>query len=137
MAPEAQDAVLVCLCILLRYYPLSYTYVHRGISALSADQRTIVVSNLCDGFDSYDLQNRNHVMTYRTKIAENVVLPVRFINSGSALLFGSACGAVSITNVGSSKFSQHLIHNGEPKPYLKSMYVFLTNKQTATLYKPL
>ena len=88
-------------------------YVTSGRTAFSEKQNIIVASNLYDGFDCYSTTTRSLVHTFRTRITQNVPLPVQFIHGGSALLFGSACGDVSIWDEVSHNWEDSLRHAGE------------------------
>ncbi|KAH9858478.1 hypothetical protein C2E23DRAFT_855333 [Lenzites betulinus] len=63
----------------------------RGRSALSSDGRVIAVSNLHDGFDLYNVVDRTHLVTIKTKLDVNVPLPMAFIE-GHTMLMGTTCG---------------------------------------------
>jgi len=67
----------------------------RGCSAVSPDEKILAMTNLYDGIDWYSL-NSNHFIdtllqnTTPHTISENVILPVTFIQNGTALLSGMA-----------------------------------------------
>ncbi|OCH83985.1 hypothetical protein OBBRIDRAFT_697070, partial [Obba rivulosa] len=86
--------------------------VRIGCSSLSPDHKTIVISNLLNGFDLYDLQSRVLLQTYTVRMRENVILPVRFIHNGTALLFGSSCGMVTIVDRSTGCLIDVLSHGG-------------------------
>ncbi|EIW54899.1 uncharacterized protein TRAVEDRAFT_131739 [Trametes versicolor FP-101664 SS1] len=83
-----------------------------GRSALSPDHRSIVVCNLVDGFDRYRIDHQRRVQQYSVRLGENIPLPVCFIHDGDALLFGSACGDVSIVDEDDASLIQVLHHPG-------------------------
>ncbi|KAJ2911831.1 hypothetical protein MD484_g8583, partial [Candolleomyces efflorescens] len=73
-----------------------------GMSAVDSGEALMICSNLYDGFDLYNIQERSYVRTIRREIprSRNVMLPALFVchNSDldSALLLGSASGQVQI-----------------------------------------
>ncbi|KAI0367550.1 hypothetical protein BV20DRAFT_949893 [Pilatotrama ljubarskyi] len=81
-------------------------------SAISPDQKSLVLCNLHDGFDRYRLDRRRKVQTYAVTQGENVALPVVFIHGGEALIFGSGCGTVAIVDKDDGSLLQELRHTG-------------------------
>lgn len=81
-------------------------------SAISPDQKTIVVCNLFNGFDRYSLDDTDFLQSYTVRMQENIVLPVKFIHNGSKLLFGSSCGSVNIVNCDTGCCISVLPHDG-------------------------
>lgn len=71
-----------------------------------------MVCNLRNGFDRYRIDHRKLVRTYSIPVGENVSLPAFFIHNGDALLFGSACGAVTIVDKDDGSLVQTLDHAG-------------------------
>ncbi|KAG2144071.1 WD40-repeat-containing domain protein [Suillus cothurnatus] len=65
---------------------------HIGGACFSADGKTVVVSNLFDGFDCYNISNGRHLTNLPTPIIHNVPLPSLFIEGGKSILCGSSCG---------------------------------------------
>ncbi|KAG2745531.1 WD40 repeat-like protein [Suillus brevipes Sb2] len=63
-----------------------------GAACFSADGKTVVVSNLFDGFDCYSIGNGEHLANLPTPIMHNVPLPSLFIEGGKSILCGSSCG---------------------------------------------
>ncbi|THH20795.1 hypothetical protein EW146_g615 [Bondarzewia mesenterica] len=81
-----------------------------GRSSLAPDGKSIVVSNLSDGFDRYSVPGGQWIQSYKVKILVNVPLPVLFICNGSQLLFGTSTGDVAIVDVRSGKSMAILRH---------------------------
>lgn len=87
----------------------------RARSALSSDGGFIVVHNLLNGFDRYDVHTGDLVSSYDSMVRSpdlNVVLPVLYIHDNRDLLFGNAEGQVRIIDV-TSRMKQDLPHDGE------------------------
>ncbi|KAH7904585.1 WD40-repeat-containing domain protein [Hygrophoropsis aurantiaca] len=81
-----------------------------GCSAVSPTEKFIVVSNLYNGFDQYDIQDGSWMRTYSTPITENIILPVIFADQGHTIILGSPCGFVMICRANSNEFLQGLRH---------------------------
>ena len=71
----------------------------------------IAVSNLHDGFDMYDIEEREHIAACITPIKENVPLPILFTSTGPAeVIVGSSCGYIYIRNASDLREAQRLCH---------------------------
>ncbi|KAG2145606.1 hypothetical protein BD769DRAFT_1295704, partial [Suillus cothurnatus] len=57
-----------------------------------ADARNVVVSNLFDGLNRYNISNGRHLANLPTLIIHNVPLPSLFIKGSQLILCGSSCG---------------------------------------------
>ncbi|KAG1854914.1 hypothetical protein F4604DRAFT_1591054, partial [Suillus subluteus] len=77
-----------------------------------ADGRNVVVSNLFDGFDRYDIGNGRHLANLPTPIIHNLPLPSLFIEGGQSILCGSSCGYVLIYSGNMNSVLQVLRHGG-------------------------
>lgn len=84
------------------------------------DDQTLVVHNLAQGFDSYDLRTRRITRTFEVQARPdaNFPLPVAIGPSGE-LHFGTSSGTVKISDVG-GQIVQTLQHS--------RMFVFLRRK---------
>ncbi|KAH7903819.1 WD40-repeat-containing domain protein [Hygrophoropsis aurantiaca] len=67
-----------------------------GDTSLSPDYRHLVVSNLCTGFDVYDLEVSAPIMTLTHDVKRRLPVPVLFIHRGNAILGGSTSGKASL-----------------------------------------
>ncbi|RDB26681.1 Vegetative incompatibility protein HET-E-1 [Hypsizygus marmoreus] len=82
-----------------------------GQSTISSDEKRLVVSNLLDGFDIYDLQSRKFVRTIGDCLLENVAIPVAFLGKDcDYVLAGSSNGAVKILDVKSGVIARVMAH---------------------------
>lgn len=87
-----------------------------GCSAVSPNQKVLAVTNLYDGIDWYSLDS-NHFMdtsfqhTTPHAISENVILPVTFIHSGTAVLSGTSTGCARITRLKDHSLVESLQHD--------------------------
>ena len=89
---------------------------------MSSDGSTLVVSNLHDGFDVYDLKEKTHVMTGKIAIRENVPLPVLFSEgTTSELIVGSSCGEIHIHDAPSMAEIQQLT-DPDSQSFPRTMY---------------
>ena len=79
---------------------------------MSSDGEILVASNLYDGFDCYTVKTQSLAHTFRTRIAQNIPLPVQFIHDDKALIFGSSCGDVTIWELDSHNWLDSLRHSG-------------------------
>ncbi|KAG1848457.1 hypothetical protein F4604DRAFT_1593994, partial [Suillus subluteus] len=77
-----------------------------------ANGRNVVVSNLFDGFNCYDINNGRHLANLATPIIQNVSLPSLFIDGGQSILCGSSCGYVLIYSGNMNSVLQVLRHSG-------------------------
>jgi hypothetical protein len=72
----------------------------------------VVVSNLLDGFDSYDISDGRHLANLPTPIIHNVPLPSLFIEDDPSILCGSSCGYVLLYSGDMKNIRQVLRHGG-------------------------
>ncbi len=94
------------------------SYIYRGCSAVSPNEKILAVTNLYDGIDWYSL-NSNHFMdasfqhTTTHMIPKNVILPITFVHGNSAVLSGTSYGCARITTVKDWALAEKLRHNCE------------------------
>jgi hypothetical protein len=72
----------------------------------------VVVSNLFDGFDCYDIDSGEHLTNLPTPIIQNVPLPSVFIEDDQSILCGSSCGYALIYSGDMKSVIQVLRHGG-------------------------
>ncbi|RPD67247.1 hypothetical protein L227DRAFT_605647 [Lentinus tigrinus ALCF2SS1-6] len=84
-----------------------------GRSTVSSDGNVIVVSNLYDGFDMYDVRSRGWLKTLTIPISENVPLPVLITHDLEELFLGSPSGHVRVYDFASVEEELILEHNDE------------------------
>jgi hypothetical protein len=85
-----------------------------GRSALSLDEKYVVVSNLYDGLDWYSTTDRALSHTTQCPINQqmNHPVPVLFACDGSAIIVGGTCGSARILDTKTSETVQTLPHDG-------------------------
>ncbi|KAF6751278.1 WD40-repeat-containing domain protein [Ephemerocybe angulata] len=83
-----------------------------GRSAVDASGRYLVCSNLYDGLDIYDLEERCHIRTIHDEpdLGNNVVIPVIFIEDDTHILSGTTRGKVPISSTTDSSYLVQLDH---------------------------
>jgi hypothetical protein len=86
---------------------------HSGRSAISLDEKTLVVSNLYDGLDWYSIPDRVFSRAVPIRIVRNKPIPVLFIDNGNAIMVGGSSGAVRILDSRTAETMQTLDHNSE------------------------
>lgn len=61
----------------------------------------MLCSNLYDGVDLYNLEDRTHIRTFPQESSpdHNVPVPVLFIENGQSALIGSTCGQVTLVDL--------------------------------------
>ncbi|RDB29242.1 Vegetative incompatibility protein HET-E-1 [Hypsizygus marmoreus] len=82
-----------------------------GNAALSVDERTLIVSNLKDGIDTYSLPPRQPLRSFRHSISCNVPLSVCSTLDGALILAGSDDGYPRIYDQRLGTLSQTLPHS--------------------------
>ena len=72
-----------------------------------------MATNLYNGVDWYKLRSRTltHLMVQRIEM--NVIIPIAFIDQGSAILLGGSCGHASICDINTRETIQELHHDGK------------------------
>ena len=101
--------------VLWSVFVLSFTGVcFSGWSALSPDEKHIVVSNLYDGLDFYSISDRAVCYSVPCPINQNKnkPVPVLFSNDGKVVMVGGTSGSARILDSGSCETLQTLSHNG-------------------------
>lgn len=85
-----------------------------GFSALSPDQRFLLISNLTGGADLYRLGQSTVTQSYPQvpDEARNFPLAVAFMHNGEAVICGANHGDVSIRQTWSGEHQQTLEHGG-------------------------
>jgi hypothetical protein len=93
-------------------YTFQWRIFHSGRSALAPNEKFLLVSNLFDGFDAYNLEDRQLFRSYRSNLTDNVPLPCHVIDNGTSVLLGSSVGLATIVNVTTVAHVQDLHHDG-------------------------
>ena len=79
-------------------------------------ERSIALTNLCDGVDRYDYddhtQSWHFALHYHIPVLHNIALPVLFVHDGQFILSGSDRGEVRIFDTRTAKIAQILYHPG-------------------------
>lgn len=104
------------MCVLQRILlALSATDpVFSGWSAVSPDEKHIVVSNLYDGLDFYSISDRALSCSVPCPINQqkNKPVPVLFSNDGDVVIVGGTSGSVRVLDSHSRETLQILPRNG-------------------------
>jgi WD40 repeat protein len=89
-----------------------------GWSAVSPDEKHIVVSNLYDGLDFYSISDRalSHSVPCPINQQKNKPVPVVFSRDGEIVVVGGTSGSVKVLNSRSCETLQTLSHDGWPCP---------------------
>ena len=80
------------------------------------DEKTLVVSNLYDGLDWYNISDRVFSRAVPVRIVQNKPIPVLFIDNGNAIMVGGSSGAARILDSRTAETIQTLDHNGGSLP---------------------
>lgn len=83
----------------------------RGRSA-TVGSKLLVLSNLFDGFDLYNIESKKHVKTYPIRNDVNLPLPVVVAADALEVITGSSSGDVHIIDIQDVQETQHLGHDG-------------------------
>ena len=81
-------------------------------SAVSLDEKVVVVANLYDGLDWYSIPDRTFGRSVPFRINHNVPIPVLLIDNGKALLVGGTSGNATILDAHTAETIQTLEHDG-------------------------
>ncbi|RDB22826.1 hypothetical protein Hypma_010168 [Hypsizygus marmoreus] len=82
-----------------------------GNASLSIDERTLTVSNLKDGIDTYSLPPRQPLRSFRHPISSNVPLSVCSTQDGALMLAGSDDGSPRLFDLRLGSLTQTLPHS--------------------------
>ncbi|EIW57908.1 WD40 repeat-like protein, partial [Trametes versicolor FP-101664 SS1] len=80
----------------IRAFPLKGCIADADITA---DGRTMVISNMTTGFDLYDVESMSSMGTYKHDVAALRMVPVTFIHGGNAVVSGSTVGEAHLWDV--------------------------------------
>ncbi|KAH7905143.1 WD40-repeat-containing domain protein [Hygrophoropsis aurantiaca] len=83
-----------------------------GGTSLSPNCKFLAVSNLCTGFDVYDLDVNAPVMNLKHDVNLRFTVPVLFMHEGHAILGGSTCGKVRVWDATKGRHL-HMLHHEE------------------------
>lgn len=84
---------------------------HRASSAVSPDEKVIVVANLYDGLDWYKIPDRSFSRSVPLRINRNLPIPVLLVDGGKTLLVGSTSGNVKVLDAHTAETIQTLEHD--------------------------
>lgn len=84
-----------------------------GRSTISLDEKTLVVSNLYDGLDWYNIPDRVFSRAVPVRIVRNKPIPVLFIDNGNAIVVGGSSGTARILDSRTAETIQSLDHSGK------------------------
>ncbi|OJT15457.1 hypothetical protein TRAPUB_7630, partial [Trametes pubescens] len=80
----------------IRVFPLKGCIADADITA---DGRTMVISNMTTGFDLYDVESMSSMGTYKHDVAALRMVPVTFIHGGNAVASSSTVGEAHLWDV--------------------------------------
>ena len=85
-----------------------------GWSAISPEERHIVVTNLFDGLDFYSIANcaLSHSVPCPINQQNNALVPVVYSSDGSAIIVGGTSGSIRVLDSRSCETLQVLAHDG-------------------------
>ena len=80
-------------------------------SAVSPDEKVVVVANLYDGLDWYSIPDRTFSRSVPLHINHNVPIPVLLVDGGKTLLVGGTSGNVKVLDAHTAETIQKLDHD--------------------------
>lgn len=86
-------------------------YHYSASSAVSPDEKVVVVANLYDGLDWYKISDRAFSRSVPLRISHNVPIPVLLVDGGNILLVGGTSGNAKILDAHTAETIQILDHN--------------------------
>ncbi|KAF9652253.1 YVTN repeat-like/Quino protein amine dehydrogenase [Thelephora ganbajun] len=95
-------------------------------SALSPDEKVIIVANLYDGLDWYKIPDRCFSRSVPLRINHNVPIPVLLVDGGKTLLVGGTSGNMKVFDAHTAETIQTLDHDRTKSLTLKSPLMVLT-----------
>ncbi|KAF9783286.1 WD40-repeat-containing domain protein [Thelephora terrestris] len=98
-------------------------------SAVSPDEKVVVVANLYDGLDWYRIPDRVFSRSFHLRISQNVPIPVLLVDEGKILLVGGTSGDAMIIDAYTAETIQTLDHN--PDDYVQAL-AFCFVEETGT-----
>jgi WD40 repeat protein len=84
---------------------------HSASSAVSPDEKVLVVANLYDGLDWYKIPDRTFSRSVPLRINHNVPIPVLLVDGGKFLLVGGTSGTVKVLDAKTAETVQTLDHD--------------------------
>ena len=104
---------------------------HSASSAVSPDEKVVVVANLYDGLDWYKIPDRTFSRSVPLRINHNVPIPVLLVDRGKTLLVGGTSGNVKVLDAHTAETIQTLDH--DRKKFLTVKYsIILTRIPTCS-----
>ena len=85
--------------------------VRSASSAVSPDEKVVVVANLYDGLDWYKIPDRTFSRSVPLRINYNVPIPVLLVDGGKILLVGGTSGTVKVLDANTAETIQTLEHD--------------------------
>ena len=117
---------------------LGYSLIVRSASsAVSPDEKVVVVANLYDGLDWYKIPDRTFSRSVPLRISHNVPIPVLLVDEGKTLLVGGTSGNVKVLDAHTAETIQTLGHDRMKSPTVrKSNGADQVILQPMTSFKP-
>ena len=94
---------------------------HSASSAVSPDEKVVVVANLYDGLDWYKIPDRTFSRSVPLRINQNVPIPVLLVDGGKTLLVGGTSGNMKVLDAHTAETIQTLDH--DRKKFLTVKYL--------------
>jgi hypothetical protein len=104
------------MCIVFLLPSLSTYCIVSGHMALSSDQRSLVVSNLVNGVDTYTVPPRQPIRSFSHVIRENKPLHVSSALQGALTIAGSDDGCIRLFEQRTGLLYAHLPHGHGESP---------------------
>lgn len=82
-------------------------------ASLTDNGENLVIANPSSGFTLYSLKTGHLIRAFGHDVGQERATPVKFIESGTAIVGGTTVGAVNIWDVATGRKLQTLLHTGE------------------------
>ena len=79
---------------------------------MSVDGERLAIANPLSGFGIYNLSSGGLVRAFGHEVGHKRATPVKFIDSGKAIVGGSTVGEVNIWDIESGRKIQTIVHSG-------------------------
>ena len=116
---QLSQGLAICVCFPSLMVIPRLNLEDSGHSAISLDEKHIVVSNLYDGLDWYSVADRSLSHTVQCPINQqmNLPVPVLFTHDGETIIMGGTCGSARLLDASTSETIQTLPHAGMSPPH--------------------
>jgi hypothetical protein len=98
---------------------------HSASSAVFPDEKFVVVANLYDGLDWYNISDRTCSRSVPLRINHNVPIPVLLVDGGKVLVVGGTSGSAKVLDSHTVETIQTLEHNRKKLFMIKAHSIVL------------